>query len=45
VLWGAINAYFGNWVPVGLALVLAGGLLKTDRFDFAVEPTVPDLWN
>ena len=42
VLWGAINAYFGNWVPVGLALVLAGGLLKTDRFDFAVESTVPD---
>ncbi|EMA53487.1 MULTISPECIES: bisanhydrobacterioruberin hydratase [Halococcus] len=36
VLWGGINAYFGNWIPVALALVLAGGLLKTDRFDFAV---------
>lgn len=36
VLWGSINAYFGNWLPVGIALILAGGLLKTDRFDFAV---------
>ncbi|PSP83371.1 carotene biosynthesis protein [Halobacteriales archaeon QS_1_68_17] len=36
VLWGAINAWFGNWVPVALSLGLAAGLLKTDRFDFAV---------
>lgn len=45
VLWGSINAYFGNWLPVGIALVLAGGLLKTDRFDFAVQPTIPNRRN
>lgn len=26
ILWGLINAWFGNWIPVGSALVL-GGLL------------------
>ncbi|UPV73415.1 carotenoid biosynthesis protein [Halorussus limi] len=35
VLWGAMNVYFGNWVPVALASVLATGLVRTDRFDFA----------
>ncbi len=35
VLWGAINAVFGNWVPVAVALVLAGGLVRTERFDVA----------
>ena len=40
VLWGSINAYFGNWLPVGVALVLAAGLVRTDRFDFAVRPTL-----
>jgi putative membrane protein len=37
ILWGAINAYFGQWVPVGVALVLGAGLLYTDRFDFSVR--------
>ena len=41
VLWGSINAYFGNWIPVLVALGLAGGLLGTDRFDFTVRPTIP----
>ncbi|WP_134672521.1 bisanhydrobacterioruberin hydratase [Halorussus marinus] len=36
VLWGATNAYFGNWVAVGLAAALAVGLIRADRFDFAV---------
>jgi len=36
VLWGATNAYFGNWVAVGLAAALAAGLVRADRFDFAV---------
>lgn len=36
VLWGAINGYFGNWIPVALALSLAGLLLSSDRFDFDV---------
>ena len=36
LLWGATNAYFGNWVAVALAGALAAALIKTDRFDFAV---------
>ncbi|PSP54351.1 carotene biosynthesis protein [Halobacteriales archaeon QS_1_67_19] len=36
VLWGAMNAYFGNWVAVALAGTLALGLIRTERFDFAV---------
>lgn len=36
VLWGVINAFFGNWIPVGIALLLAGGLFKADRFDIEV---------
>jgi putative membrane protein len=36
ILWGAINALYANWVPVAIAVVLAGGLVRTDRFDFRV---------
>ncbi|MFC4549201.1 MULTISPECIES: bisanhydrobacterioruberin hydratase [Halorussus] len=36
VLWGAMNAYFRNWVPVALALALFVGLVRTERFDFDV---------
>ncbi len=36
LLWGLINAYFGNWVPVALALGLAGTLITSDWFDFDV---------
>ncbi len=43
VLWGSINAYFGNWIPVLVAGVLGAGLLYTDRFDFTVRGTVPGL--
>ncbi|WP_435179578.1 bisanhydrobacterioruberin hydratase [Halorussus sp. AFM4] len=35
LLWGAMNVYFGNWVPVALAAGLAAGLVRTDRFDVA----------
>ena len=41
VLWGAINAYFGNWIPVLVAAAIGAGLLYTDRFDFTVGGTVP----
>ncbi|QSG10908.1 Uncharacterized membrane protein YcaP, DUF422 family [Halapricum desulfuricans] len=41
ILWGAINAAFGNWVPVGLAGLLGSGLLVTDRFDFDIRDTIP----
>ncbi|MFB6205550.1 MAG: bisanhydrobacterioruberin hydratase [Haloglomus sp.] len=43
LLWGGVNAYFGNWLPVALAGVLGVGLLATDRFDFDVRPTWPSL--
>ena len=33
VLWGGINAWFGNPVPVVLAALFGLGLLWTDRFD------------
>jgi putative membrane protein len=36
ILWGVVNAYFGQWVPVLVAAALGVGLLATDRFDFAV---------
>lgn len=34
LLWGAINAVYGQWAPVAVATLLAGGLAWTDRFDF-----------
>lgn len=36
VLWGAVNAYFGNWLPFALAGGLATVLLRSDWFDFEV---------
>lgn len=36
VLWGLVNAYFGNWVPVALAAGLVITLLRSDWFDFDV---------
>jgi len=39
LLWGGINLFYTNWIPVGLAALLGGGLLKTDRFDFDLSET------
>ncbi|MFD1646480.1 bisanhydrobacterioruberin hydratase [Haloarchaeobius litoreus] len=36
LLWGSINALYGNWIPVVLAAGFGVGLLATDRFDFSV---------
>ncbi len=33
ILWGVVNAYFGNWIPAVLAVVYGVGLWRTDRFD------------
>jgi putative membrane protein len=33
ILWGAINAWFGNWVPVAVAAAFGAGLVRTERFD------------
>jgi putative membrane protein len=41
ILWGAINAYFFNWLPVAVAGLFFLGLVRIDRFDFRVWQTVP----
>ncbi len=33
ILWGGINAWFGNPIPVGVAGLIGTGLIVTDRFD------------
>ena len=33
ILWGGINAWFGNWLAVCVAGLFGIGLLRTDRFD------------
>ena len=40
VLWGSVNAVFGNWIPLLVALVFAAGLVVTDRFDIPDRPTI-----
>ena len=32
LLWGAVNALYGQWIPVLLAAALGLGLARTDRF-------------
>ena len=34
VLWGTINAFYGNWLPVGIVALLVLGLRLTGRLDF-----------
>jgi putative membrane protein len=33
ILWGAINAWFGNPLPVAVAALFGAGLVRADRFD------------
>ena len=33
LLWGGINLWFGNLLPVAVAAVIGAGLWRTDRFD------------
>jgi len=33
ILWGAINAWFGNWLPVVVATGFGLGILRAKRFD------------
>ena len=40
LLWGGINAFYGAWVPVGIALVFAVALVRLDRFNFDVRPSL-----
>ncbi|WP_276250368.1 bisanhydrobacterioruberin hydratase [Haloarcula rara] len=39
LLWGGINLFYANWIPVALAALLGAGLLKTERFDFDLSET------
>lgn len=39
LLWGTVNAVYGNWIPVFLATALGTGLVRTDRFDLRVLRT------
>jgi len=41
LLWGAINAFYRAWIPVAIAALFAVGLLRLERFDFAVWRHVP----
>ena len=38
LLWGAINLYYGAWIPVAIAVGFALGLVRLDRFDFVAVP-------
>lgn len=37
LLWGAINAFYGQWIPVLVAGVFGVGLVVSDRFDIPVR--------
>ena len=41
LLWGAVNAFYGAWVPVGIAVLFGVGLVQLDRFDFQVWERLP----
>ena len=41
LLWGAINAFYGAWIPVAIALGFALSLISLDRFNFDVAPAFP----
>lgn len=38
LLWGVINAVYGQWISVALAALLGVGLWYTDRFDVPAPP-------
>ena len=33
ILWGGINLWYGNLLPVAVAAAFGAGLLRADRFD------------
>jgi putative membrane protein len=41
LLWGGINAFYGAWVPVAIAVAFATALVRLDRFDFEIRPALP----
>ena len=39
LLWGAVNAFYANWIPVVIASLLSVGLLRSGRF--GIDPIRP----
>ena len=42
LLWGAINVFYGAWIPAAIAGLFATALIRLDRFDFDVLESLPD---
>jgi len=42
LLWGGVNAIYGNWIPAVVAAGIGAGLLRTDRFDAGMLPWSAD---
>lgn len=40
LLWGAINVFYGAWIPAAIAALFAAALIRLDRFDFDVLESV-----
>jgi len=40
LLWGGINLFYGAWIPVVIAVGFALSLVRVDRFDFDVRPSL-----
>jgi len=38
VLWGSVDAAFGNWLPLAVAACFGAALAVTDRFDVPTRP-------
>lgn len=44
ILWGVINAWFGNWIPVVVAVGFGMAILRTKRFDAGLLRPSPGLY-
>jgi len=44
ILWGVINAWFGNWIPVAVAVVFGLAILQAKRFDAGLLRPSPGLY-
>lgn len=41
LLWGAVNVFYGNWIAVGVVVVLASLLVRSDQFVVPAPPWWP----
>ena len=44
ILWGLINAWFGNWIPVVVAAIFGVAILRAKRFDTGLLRPSPGLY-